>query len=270
MQQSNLTSALLYYTVVHSFIISIFCLFSDSPFTFDTSDGLKELLKFLVGGMTFLSAVISFSFLSLSCFISLSFLVLRWTIDLVIYFRPHLKAITINRAAERKARREAEDKDMPSKSAVSSTVFLYIYIGTTFVLGDLIVHHPKGSTTFKDGLLPRFVYLCDKACIIVYVQVLALTFNFLLAIILFFGQALVYHRRQQRALSADPLRPDKENYSIPAETTAVPPKKNFAQVLEERLTDLSDGMDAMYEKVAMFVVPPDARIRQDKESLIKV
>ncbi|KIK56515.1 hypothetical protein GYMLUDRAFT_87250 [Collybiopsis luxurians FD-317 M1] len=268
MQQSNLTSALRHYTVAHSLIISTFCLFSDSPFTFHTIDGLTEL-KFLVGGMTFWSTVISFSFLSLSCFISLSFLVLRWTIDLVMYFRPHLKAITINRAAERKARREAEDKDMPSKRAVWSSVFFYISVGITLFLGDLILHHPKGSTTFEDGFLFRILYLCDKACIIVYVQVLLLAFNILLAIILFFGQALVYHRRQQRAPSADPLLPGKESYSVPGETIVVQPRQNFAQVLEESLTDLSDGMDAMYEKVVMFVALPDATTRQDKESLIK-
>ncbi|KIK63438.1 hypothetical protein GYMLUDRAFT_41124 [Collybiopsis luxurians FD-317 M1] len=217
--------------------------------------------------MTFWSAIISFSFLSLFLSLLTIFIMLRCTIGLVMYLRPNLKAIINRHAAERNARREAENKKKPSKRAVWAGVFLYAYTGINMIIIDAMFHHSKDAATFKDRFLPHFMYFCEKARVAVHAQILALSFLFLSVTIFSLVRAIVCQHRQQYLCVPARTDADKERCSVPGETVDVEAQQAAPHVLEQILIDLSDGMNSIYEKMELFVTPDVTK--QDKEPLIK-
>ncbi|KIK58539.1 hypothetical protein GYMLUDRAFT_245960 [Collybiopsis luxurians FD-317 M1] len=262
----------LYFLGLEVFYIYIHLPIVHLPIAVDISDGVKEMVESQIRGILFWLAVVSLTYLTLLFCFSALFIVLRSFIGLVTFFRPDLKAAIdeAEREAERKAERKAKNKEKPSKRAIWGRTLLNVFLCTIHITNDAIYNRSKDAASFKEGVLQRFKYMGDKARVIISTEILILFFIFFLGSIISLVRTVVRRHRQQCTVAH--ANADEESRLTPNEIIMVEAQQNTTTrlpVLEEKLIDLSTGMDAMYEKIESYVVSTGAT-KKDEEPLIKL
>ncbi|KIK58540.1 hypothetical protein GYMLUDRAFT_245961 [Collybiopsis luxurians FD-317 M1] len=275
---ASILSALGYAIALYWLVIQSFYVYIHLPIAVDISSGFKEWTKSQMRGLTFCSAFVSLSYLSLLFWLSV-LRILRGSTGLATSVSPELKTAADEHTAERKAKEEGENKKMPSKRAVWGRTVLNIFSCTVIIVNDAIFNCPKDAASFK-GFFQRFEYLGQT---VIFTQIGALAFMSLLAVVLYvlwtIGTLVFFLvRRTSRLFCSQSgaiarADADEESRLAPNEMIEVEEPQNTTtrwHVLEGKLIDLSDGIDAVYEKMESYAAPRDATKQEDEEPSIEL
>ncbi|KIK64008.1 hypothetical protein GYMLUDRAFT_241230 [Collybiopsis luxurians FD-317 M1] len=260
-------SLIRYGVALYGLLLEAFYPFDTLPFAITISDGVKESLKSQARAVISWSAIVSLSFILLFFYLLALFTSLRCALGLFMRLRPDLKEIAKKRVAERKAKREAENKKKPSKLAVLGRILSNLFFSIAMIINDAVFNRAEDAASYQDGVYQRFQLLRDQTRPILRVQIVLLTFIFVFAAIFTLVRAMVRQRRQQRAAAR--ASADEESRLAPGEMVEVEAQQIPTRVLDEKLIDLSDSMDVVYEKMESYAAPSDAT-KQNEEPLIKL
>ncbi|KAJ4474469.1 hypothetical protein J3R30DRAFT_3707394 [Lentinula aciculospora] len=250
---------------VFSFIryaIAFYGLALEAFYPFDSlpvniSDEIKESLKSQAKDVNYFSAVVSLSFIAMFFYIIVAMSIAHGVFRLMM-LRPKFRELMEKRLAERAL--NAQDKKKPSKRAILRSIVFNMLLSVLLVVNDIIFNRPDDALSFKEGVIARCQYLSHDAQLAFFVQFATLAAMSLLAII-FVSLTAIYRRsRQSRAVG------DEESRLAPGEMTEVAVEGQKTFVLEEKLVDISDGIDGIYEKMETYVATPTVE-PETKESI---
>ncbi|KAJ3884897.1 hypothetical protein GG344DRAFT_83379 [Lentinula edodes] len=226
------------------------------------SDEIKETLKAQAKDVNYISAIISLSFLTIFLYLIAVFSVVHGAVRIAMYYRPKFRELVEKRMAERALR--AQNKKKHSKRAVLRSVMFNLLFSVLLIVNDIIFNRPEDASSFKEGVTERFEYLLQGAMSIACVQFLALSCTFLFAVFFSAARAIYRSCRQMRVVA------DEESRLTPTDMAEVEAEGQKTFVLEEKLVDLSDGFDVIYEKMETYAAPPAVEAQAIEEPLIKL
>ncbi|KAJ3725044.1 hypothetical protein DFJ43DRAFT_1089572 [Lentinula guzmanii] len=228
------------------------------------SDETKESLKAQAKDVTHLSAIISLSFLSLFFHLIVIFSLVHGAVRLAMHYRPRFRELVEKRMAEKALK--AQNKKKRSRRAVVIDVLFNLLCSVLLVVNDIIFNRSADASSFKQGVLERFHDMMQDALRIVFVQ--SATFSAMLFFSIFFFMIRSIYRR----LRARRTMADEESRLAPGDMVEVTMEGQKTFALEEKLVDISDGIDVIYEKMESYAVPPavEAEATDAEEPLIKL
>ncbi|KAJ3826206.1 hypothetical protein F5880DRAFT_1546465 [Lentinula raphanica] len=252
-----------YAVAFYGLALEAFYPFDCLPFTI--SDEMKESLKAQAKDINYFSAVVSLSFLAVFFYFAAIFALIHGSVRLAMRYRPKFRQLVEKRMAEKALK--AQNKKKRSRRAVLRGVLFNLLFSVFLIINDVIFNRPEDAATFEQAVTERFDYIVDNAMLIVSVQFLTLSLMMFLGMTFSLVRALVRRRRTSRAPA------DEESRLAPGEMTEVPTEAQKTYVLEEKLVDISDGIDGIYEKMETYAVSADAETKADnaaEEPLIKL
>jgi flagellar biosynthesis/type III secretory pathway M-ring protein FliF/YscJ len=257
-----LFSAIRYGAAIYGLTLEYFYPFNSLPFAISISDELKESLKYQTEIVSYFSAVSSVAFLSLFFYFMAILIAIRGAIHLVMRCRPAFREKVEKRLAEKALK--TQNKKKPSKRAVWSNIIFNILFSTVMIINDAIFNRLEDVISLKEGAIRRFQYLLHRIMPTIYMHLAIYTVVFALAI-LFSAVLRAYRKRRQQRAAAE-----EESRLPPSEMAEVETEgQKGVFVLEEKLIDLSDGMDGLYEKMEAYAAPVSADAH-DEEPLIQL
>ncbi|KAJ3763178.1 hypothetical protein EV360DRAFT_78600 [Lentinula raphanica] len=232
---------------------------------FAISDEVKESLKAQARDINYFSAVVSLSFLSFFFYFAAIFAFIHGSVRLAMRYRPGFRELVEKRMAEKAEK--AQNKKKRSRRAVLRGLLFNMLFSVFLIINDVIFNRLEDASSYEEALTERFHYIADSALRVVCVQFLTLSVMFFFGMTFFIVRGLVRRCRASRAPA------DEESRLAPGEMTEVPPEGQKIYVLEEKLVDISDGIDGIYEKMETYAVSPDAETKANnaaEEPLIKL
>ncbi|KAF5391215.1 hypothetical protein D9757_003072 [Collybiopsis confluens] len=257
-----------YGAAAYGLVLQAFYPFDTLPFAITISDGAKESLKYQAHQLAYWSAVVSMSFLSIIFILSVWFIFVRSIVAFAMRIRPSFRESVEKRMAERRAKKETQDKKTPSKRAMWGYLLLNTAFSVATIGNDIIFNRPEDAASFKEGIQQRIEYLVEINRIIVRTQLSFLYIMVFLSLIFSLVRTGVRRYRQRRAAAR--ATADEEGRLAPGEMVEieVQVQQTTTHVLEGKLVDLSDGMDIMYEKMESYAAP--ASVNKAEEVLVEL
>ncbi|KAJ3999081.1 hypothetical protein F5050DRAFT_1069200 [Lentinula boryana] len=251
-----------YAAALYGVALEVFYPFDSLPVTI--SDEIKESLKAQAKDVSYLSAIISLSVLSLFCHLAVTFSLVHGAVRLAMHYRPRFRELVEKRMAEKSLK--AQNKKKRSGRAVLRDVLFNLFFSVLLVVNDIIFNRSEDASSFKQGVLERFHYMMQDALNIICFQSATFCLMLFFAIFFFMVRAIYRRRRARRTVA------DEEVGLAPGDMVEVTMEGQKTFALEEKLVDLSDGIDVIYEKMESYAVPPpvEAEATDVEEPLIKL
>ncbi|KAJ3979587.1 hypothetical protein F5890DRAFT_1478419 [Lentinula detonsa] len=251
-----------YTAALYGLALEVFYPFDSLPVTI--SDEMKESLKSQAKDISYLSAIVSLSYLSLFFYLVVVFSLVHEVVRLAMHYCPRFRELVEKRTAEKSL--EAQNKKKRSGRAVFIDVLSNLFFSVLLVVNDIIFNRSADASSFKQGVLERFHDTMQDALNIITFQ--SATPRHMLTFAIFSSMVrTIYRRRRARRTMAD-----EEIGLAPGDMVEVTMEGQKTFALEEKLVDISDGIDVIYEKMESYAVPPavEAEATDAEEPLIKL
>ncbi|KAJ4474001.1 hypothetical protein C8J55DRAFT_133053 [Lentinula edodes] len=223
--------------------VALYGLTLEAFYPFDAlpvSDEIKETLKAQAKNVNSSSAIISLSCLTSFLYLVAVFSVIHGAVRIAMYYRPKFRELVERCMAER-ALKAPNKKNHPKRTDLRSVMFNLLF-SVLLIVNDIIFNRPEDASSFKEGVTERFEYLLQGVTSIAYAQFLALSCTFIFAVFFPAARAISRSCRQRR------IAADKESRLTPSDMAEVEAEGQKTFILEQ-LVDLSDGFDAIFEKL---------------------
>ncbi|KAJ3740161.1 hypothetical protein DFH05DRAFT_454304 [Lentinula detonsa] len=250
------------------YAVALYGLALEALYPFDSlpvtiSDEIKESLKAQAKDVSYFSAVVSLSFLSFFFHLIVMFSLVHGAVRLAMHYRPRFRELVEKRIAEKSLK--AQNKKRSGRAVLRDVLFNLLF-SVLLVVNDIIFNRSADASSFKQGVLERFHDMMQDALRIISVQ--SATFS----VMLFFAIFFVMVRAICRRLRARRTIADEESRLAPDDMVEVTMEGQKTFALEEKLVDISDGIDVIYEKMESYAVPPavEAEATDAEEPLIKL
>ncbi|KAF9070701.1 hypothetical protein BDP27DRAFT_583544 [Rhodocollybia butyracea] len=240
------------------YIVAAYGLVLQANYPFDSlpiTDSVKESLKRQVPIIVQSSAIFSLSVLCMLLWTTTLLCTIRLTILLAMRFRPAFREKMQKRAAN-KAKKALEAQKKKKRVSWLSIV-INLILSTAMIVNDAIYNRPEDAASFQEGVLARAQYLLafSKTLVILQMEIVGVCVVFTVIF------AAIRRRFRTRRAAAD-----EESRLAPSETVqAEMVQAQPGSVLDEKLIDISDGVDGVYEKVEAYVSRDKANSTEYKE-----